>query len=146
MSSYVKQIGDAIEARLLTIIPSFSKSPYVWEVSNTNTKTSANIFRVIPDAANSIDGTLRTLTMNQKFTVFLTTSFANKNSSDIVLQAKIESLYAAIETVSLDAMQRHFAISRIMSVAGVEMTAADIDRDNDTVTIGAAYSVLYRME
>jgi hypothetical protein len=146
VSSYVKQITNSLEARILTLVPTFKKSPYVWSVEKNNAKTSNKIFRVIPDAAQSVDGTLRTLTISQKFTVFLTTNFANKNISDQSQQDETESLYAAIEILNLDAMKRHFAISRIMSVSGIEMTAPEIDQDNDTVTIGASYNVLYRME
>lgn len=135
-----------MEARLLVIIPTFTKAPYVWSVNNNNSKTSKNIFRVIPDAAQSVDGTLRTVTISQKFTVFLTTNFANKNTSDVVLQNEIENIYTALQVVTLDAMQRHFAINRLMSVPSMEMTAPEIDHDNDTITIGASYSVLYRME
>jgi len=146
VSSYVKQITDSIEAKIISLIPAFSKSPYVWSVGNNNTKTSNNIFRVIPDAGQSIEGAMRSLTISQKFTVYLTTNFINKNASDVELQTAIESLYVSLELVTQEAMLRRFAINRIMSVPEFELTAPEIDQDNHTVTIGASYRVLYRME
>lgn len=146
MSSYVKQISDAIEAKLAVLLTSFTKAPYVWDLSANNVKTSKNAFRVVPGDASSVEGSLRTITMNQKFTVFLTTNFINKDSCDLVLQAAIESLYESLELVTNEAMQRRFAIARIMNVASVELSAPEIDRENNTVTIGATYSVFYRME
>ena len=146
MSSFVKNITDAIETKLATVIPTFTKSKYVWSVANNNTKTSKNIFRVIPGAASSIEGTLRTITMSQKFTVFLTSTFGNKNSSDEILQDEIEAIYVALDLVTAEAYQRRFGTVRIMSVQAVELTEPEIDNENDNVSIGATYTINYRME
>ena len=89
---------------------------------------------------------MRSLTVSQKFTVYLTTNFINKNASDVELQTAIESLYVSLELLTQEAMLRRFAINRIMSVPEFELTAPEIDQDNHTVTIGASYRVLYRME
>lgn len=146
MSSYVKQITDSIEAKLAILLTSYSKAAFVWDLASNNAKTSKNAFRVIPGEASSVEGSMRTITLSQKFTVYLTTNFINKESNDLVQQAAIEELYNSLEIVTNEAMQRRFAIARIMSVSGVEMTAPEIDQENNTVTIGAAYSVFYRME
>lgn len=146
MSSYVKQITDAIELKLGTLLPTFKRSPYVWSIGKTNTKTSTNVFRIIPGTAESVDGTLRTITIKQSFTVYLTSSFVNKNTTDEVLQNTIESLYEALELVTIEAMQRRFNISRIMAAESLELLAPEIDHDSDIVSIGATYKFIYRME
>lgn len=146
MSSNVKLIADAIGAKTATLAPAYTKAPYVWDVELNNTKTSKDIYRVIPGDGNSVEGTFRTITMDQKFTVFLTTNFVNKNGNDLELQGAIERGYAALELITAEAMQRRFAINSILSVSGLELISPEIDKDNHTVTIGASYSVLYRME
>jgi hypothetical protein len=115
-------------------------------VASNNSKTSSKIFRVIPDSGNSVDGTLRTITIAQKFSVYLTTNYINKNTNDSELVSAIELLYSSLELVSQEAMQRKFAIARVMTVEGFELTSPDIDIDNHTVSIGATYTILYRME
>lgn len=146
MPSVVKQITNEIENRLEAIIPGFSKASYIWSIATNNSKTSQMVFRVLPDQGNSTTGTLRTITMSQKFNVLLTTNYTNKNSSDSALQDAIEVLYVAIETVTRDAMARHFSTLKIINVESVELAAPEIDNDNHIVSIGASYTIIYRME
>ena len=146
MFSYVKQITDAVEAKIIFLLPTFTKSPYVWSIGNNNSKTNQKVFRVIADAGTSIDGAMRSITMDQKFTVYLSTSYINKNSNDTGLQDAIESLYASLEVITTEAMLRKFNINRVMSVSGLELSAPEIDHDNHIVSIGATYTMLYRME
>lgn len=146
MSSYVKKITDAIEAKIISTLPGFSKSRYIWSIENNNTKTNNKVFRVIPESAQSVEGTMRTLTIEQKITVFLTTSFVNRNGEDQALCDAIEELYSSLELITNEAMKKHFDFNRILNVVGVDISAPEIDNNNDIVSIGATYTILYRTE
>lgn len=146
MSSFTKQITDAMELKVKDLLPTFTKSPYAWDFSLNNARANKNIFAIIPGQARSTDGTLRTITLEQAFTVKLSTNYINKNGNDLELQAAIEVLYLSLEIVMKEAMQRRFAINRIMNISSVELTEPEIDNQDHTVTIGATFSALYRME
>ena len=143
MASYIKQITEAIEDRLLSVIPTFIKSIHTFSKLTGSPKAKYS-YRVLPGEAESGEGVTRKITYRQKFNIFLDCHY--KADTDVVLQVEVETLYASLELVTSEAIQKRFSSPLIMNVESVALTAPEINHDDKIVTIGASYSVLYRME
>lgn len=139
------EIATQLEAKIISLFPEFKKSPYKWNFERNNTKTSAKNFRVLPEDGNSIDGTMRTITKSQQFTVSFTTTFVDKNDSDQDLQAEIEKLTDMCEQLQTEATSRKFNIDRIMNVPNFSFSSPEIDYEEKTVSMSTTYTINYRM-
>lgn len=146
MSNIALDIRDQLRTQLQAELPTFTEALYKYDHSQNNYTHNEKIFSIIPDAANSVSGSTRTITVDQDFLVRLSTEFKNIEDTDNALDTALFSLYEAHETLYRVFYQRNLSISRVMVVSELALDAPEINNENSIVTIQARYRIKYRTE
>ena len=144
MASIVQDIVTQMKAQIAENIPSRGESRYVWSLESNSYKTNRDLFAVRPLGASSVAGTNKTITLDQDFEVVLSTQFQNKGDNDASLQEAIFALHQDAETLYRFAYQRKFNIDRVLVVNSVEIAEADIDNENNIVSVASRFNIKYR--
>jgi hypothetical protein len=144
--SLVEEIRNAIETYLATLIPEFTKSQYVWDTTLNSDSKTKKYFSVRPSTASFVNGTCRTITVEQDFILEIGDSFRNKRDSDQDADEKIFQIYQAHETIYRALMRDNFGIARVQVVQNFSMTEPLVDNENKSVKIETTFSVKYRTE
>jgi hypothetical protein len=144
--STVEEIKNAIEAYVASLAPTYQKSQYIWDSSlNSDSKTKA-YYAVRPGASSFVNGTCRTITLDQDFTLEIGDNYRNKKDDDWDADGKIYDIYQIHETIYKAVMMDNFGIPRVLVVSDFSLNDPQVDKENKSVKIEATFTVKYRME
>lgn len=143
--SIVEQIKTAIESYISSNLPEFAKAPYNWTV-DLNSYSKKRYFAVRTGAATFVNGTCRTITIDQSFEIELSASYNNRGDTENDADSKIMELYAAHETIYRNIMRDNFNIGRVQVVSALDIDAPLVDNENKACRILATYTIKYRTE
>lgn len=144
--SIVEQIKNAMELYIGTLIPTFSKSQNIWDSSLNSDSKTRTYYAVRPQSAAYVQGTCKTIMVEQEFAIEIGDNFRNKKDSDADADAKVYAIYEAHETIYKEIFRDNFGIPRVQVVSNFSMGTPEIDNDNKSVKIESIFTVRYRME
>jgi hypothetical protein len=142
----VQEIVDAIEINIQSLLPTYKKASFVYDLSLNNRKQSKKIYAITPQSASNVSGSTLTVTLDHSFDVTLSDAYSPKNDSDINLQDKILEIHNDIESLYKELFQRRLGLAKVLVVQVVDISSPEIDNDNNTVAITASFSIKYRKE
>lgn len=144
--SIVSDIIQAIEDKISSESPGYTKSQYVWDPLKNADSKSDKYFAVRPSDASFVSGTCRTITLEQQFEIELGNNFKNRRDKDSDANDKIMELYEAHEAIYRAVMRDNFNIGRVQVVGGLDIASPEIDNENKVCRLIATYTIRYRTE
>jgi hypothetical protein len=142
----VQEIVDAIEINIQSLLPTYKKASFVYDLSLNNRKQSKKIYAITPQSASNVSGSTLAITLDHSFDVTLSDAYSPKNDSDINLQDKILEIHNDIESLYKELFQRRLGLAKVLVVQVVDISSPEIDNDNNTVALTASFSIKYRKE
>jgi len=141
----VREIRDAFNTQIESILPSYSRSKYKWSFADNNKPNSKSIYAVRIGSAGTISGTNQTITQERLFEVLLSNRFESKGDNDNDLDEKIIQLIDDHEALQVELYRRKLNISRVLVINAIDITEPEIDNENNIVTMTATYTVRFRL-
>lgn len=144
----VDDIVNAIEGEITTLLPSYKKAAFVYDLARNNRKQSKKIYAIVPDSATSVTGTVQAITLDHNFNVTLSDIYKPSGDTDTDLQDKVLAIHTDIETLYKELFQRRLGLPsvRVLVVQIVDIAAPEVDQDNNFVSITATFNIKYRKE
>lgn len=143
--SIVLDIKNALELRINSILPSFKRSKFVFDIIS-NPSNMINVYAIRPLDAQTVSGSNKTATIDQEFEIELATRYNTANESDTDLEIKVYNLYQEHEKLYKNLFRENFLLDRVLVVQSFRLTRPDISSENNFVSIIATYSIKYRTE
>lgn len=142
----VRDILGALDSKVSEILPTYNKSVYVYDLDKNNRKAMKKIYAIRTQAGTSTSGVLQSVTMSQDFEVILSDIYQPKGDNDRDIETKILSIHDDIEKLYKEIYQKRLDLSsaQVLLVELVDITAPEIDIDNNYVSIGLTFKVKYR--
>ena len=142
----VSEIKAAIESKV-SEVTGFTQAPFRYDFAKNNKNKAKDIYAVRIGESNTVSGTNQTITQDRTFEVYLSTRFGQNGSSDIQIDEAIIALIDKHELISVQLFRRELQITsaRLLVVDAIDISAPEIDNDNDTVSILATYSMKFRL-
>ena len=106
-------ILNAIESRVNVVLPSYKRLKYSYDLEKNNKRTSDDAYGIGAGAGSSVEGTFRTITMDQEFFVILTKDFGGR-SDDNAERAALKAIYDDMETLYRDLFQSKLGIPAVV--------------------------------
>lgn len=144
--SIVSDITSAIETTIQALVPTFSRSQYVWGTTQNSDSKNKQFFAIRPQDASFVSGTCRTITIEQQFQVEFGDSYKNRGDKDSDANDKIMALFEVHESLYREIMRNNFNIGRVQVVGGLDISSPEVDNENKVCRIVANYTIRYRTE
>jgi len=145
MADVVKDISDALNARIQAVLPDFRPLDYVYDTSKNSFYNNAKRFGVAIGSGTNSPTTTKSITIDGIFTVVLTTDFKSNANNDADLQAQILALQDSMGEVYLDVVHTKLGIPLTVFDINVESIGTPIIFDEaKVVQLDADFSILYR--
>lgn len=106
-------ILNAIESRVNVVLPSYKRLKYSYDLEKNNKRTSDDAYGIGAGAGSSVEGTFRTITMDQEFFVILTKDFGGR-SDDNAERTALKAIYDDMETLYRDLFQSKLGIPAVV--------------------------------
>jgi hypothetical protein len=144
----VQDILTALEAKVASLLPTYKKSPFNYELEKNNRKGAKKIYAIRVEAGASSTGVLQSVTIDQNFEVILSDIYQPKNDNDKDLESKILSIHTDIETIYKDVYQKRLDLTsaKVLLVEVVDLSKPEIDLDNSSISIIATFKIRYRTQ
>jgi hypothetical protein len=133
-------------AQSLALLPTYKPAPYNWNLDLNNRKQAKKIIAVKPLSGASFAGPLRTIAIDQEFSVILSDVYNNKGDNDQDLNDKIYAIYEDIETLYKNLMLRKLNISTVLGVLIVDIKEPNINEEEKYLSVEATFSVKYKKD
>jgi hypothetical protein len=145
--SAVSEIVEKIEGKIVELLPSYKQLPYAYSIE-LNDRLADKNFAVKIGSATTTDGTNRAVTFDHEIDVLLSQKWLPKRGQgDSDLRDKISQISSDLETVYKELYKRPMAVesASLLIIAPLDLSAPDIDNDNNIVSITLTLSVKYRV-
>lgn len=106
-------ILNAIESRVNAVLPSYKRLKYSYDLEKNNKRASDDAYGIGAGAGSSVEGTFRTITMDQEFFVILTKDFGGRND-DNAERTALKAIYDDMETLYRDLFQSKLGIPAVV--------------------------------
>jgi hypothetical protein len=145
--SILGDIVDKIEDKINSLLPTYKPFPFVYDYE-LNDRINDKNYGIRLGTGESISGMTNAVTMDQNVEVFLTQRYSPKKAQgDMDLRVKISDISGDLETLYKELYRRPMAITSasLLIIAPLDLSAPEIDNDNNLVTITLTLSVKYRV-
>lgn len=143
MSNLVQQIREGMESIVATELPTFSELKYKFDVEKNDFRNNANRYGVVPRDITEVEGTIRSVTVDQTFELVLTTDYTNRKTDDAQMTA-IEALYDSMEEVYKLVSYRKAGLSGIVLVVTLDTIEQEFFDENNVAVLRGNFIVKYR--
>lgn len=142
----VTAIIAALEGRLAAVT-SFTKLPYVYNVSKNNWKMIQDGYAARPGSTDETATVTNRLTYIQSFEVVLTKGYMQSSVGDLALQSAVTELSDLMHSVFVDAEQTRLNIpSTVLNVLNLSIDEPEVYEDEKVVALTGRINILYRLE
>jgi hypothetical protein len=143
----VSDLVTYLEGKVETLVPGYIKFPFCYSLEDNTSQANKN-YAVNVGSANSTSGLNGYITVDHSFEVKLAQKFIQKKGEgDSDLRAKIATVSTDIETLYKSLYRRPggIASAALLLISPVDVSAPDIDNDNNLVTLTLTLNVKYRV-
>jgi len=136
-------ILNAIESRINAVLPSYKRLKYSYDLEKNNKRASDDAYGIGAGASSSVEGTFRTITMDQEFFVILTKDFGGRND-DNAERTALKAIYDDMETLYRDLFQSKLGIPAVVYLVS-ELSLDEPEKIADNViSIRMNFTVKHR--
>lgn len=136
-------ILNAIESRVNAVLPSYKRLKYSYDVEKNNKRASDDAYGIGAGAGSSVEGTFRTITMDQEFFVILTKDFGGR-SDDNAERTALKAIYDDMETLYRDLFQSKLGIPSVVYLVS-ELSLDEPEKIADNViSVRMGFTVKHR--
>lgn len=136
-------ILNAIESRVNAVLPSYKRLKYSYDVEKNNKRASDDAYGIGAGAGSSVEGTFRTITMDQEFFVILTKDFGGR-SDDNAERTALKAIYDDMETLYRDLFQSKLGIPSVVYLVS-ELSLDEPEKIADNViSVRMSFTVKHR--
>jgi hypothetical protein len=136
-------ILNAIESRVNVVLPSYKRLKYSYDVEKNNKRASDDAYGIGAGAGSSVEGTFRTITMDQEFFVILTKDFGGR-SDDNAERTALKAIYDDMETLYRDLFQSKLGIPSVVYLVS-ELSLDEPEKIADNViSVRMGFTVKHR--
>ena len=136
-------ILNAIESRVNAVLSSYKRLKYSYDVEKNNKRASDDAYGIGAGAGSSVEGTFRTITMDQEFFVILTKDFGGR-SDDNAERTALKAIYDDMETLYRDLFQSKIGIPSVVYLVS-ELSLDEPEKIADNViSIRMSFTVKHR--
>jgi|GEM_PF-6841454 hypothetical protein len=136
-------ILNAIESRVNAVLPSYKRLKYSYDLEKNNKRASDDAYGIGAGASSSVEGTFRTITMDQEFFVILTKDFGGRND-DNAERTALKAIYDDMETLYRDLFQSKLGIPAVVYLVS-ELSLDEPEKIADNViSIRMNFTVKHR--
>ena len=143
MSSNQTDILNAIDTKVAELLPSYTRLAYSYDLEKNQSRNSDNSFAIGVGSAESTEGVLKSVTLNQNFFVVLSATTHNRSSDAKEIEA-LKTIYDDIETIYKD-----FVLSR-MDLPNIVMVVDSLSLDEpekiaqNVISVKANFNIMHR--
>ena len=136
-------ILNAIESRVNAVLPSYKRLKYSYDLEKNNKRASDDAYGIGAGASSSVEGTFRTITMDQEFFVILTKDFGGRND-DNAERTALKAIYDDMETLYRDLFQSKLGIPAVVYLVS-ELSLDEPEKIADNViSVRMSFTVKHR--
>ena len=136
-------ILNAIESRVNAVLPSYKRLKYSYDVEKNNKRASDDAYGIGAGAGSSVEGTFKTITMDQEFFVILTKDFGGR-SDDNAERSALKAIYDDMETLYRDLFQSKLGIPSVVYLVS-ELSLDEPEKIADNViSVRMSFTVKHR--
>ena len=136
-------ILNAIESRVNAVLPSYKRLKYSYDLEKNNKRVSDDAYGIGAGAGSSVEGTFRTITMDQEFFVILTKDFGGR-SDDNAERTALKAIYDDMETLYRDLFQSKIGIPSVVYLVS-ELSLDEPEKIADNViSVRMSFTVKHR--
>jgi len=137
------EILNAIESRVNAVLPSYKRLKYSYDLEKNNKRASDDAYGIGAGAGSSVEGTFRTITMDQEFFVILTKDFGGR-SDDNAERTALKAIYDDMETLYRDLFQSKIGIPSVVYLVS-ELSLDEPEKIADNViSVRMSFTVKHR--
>jgi hypothetical protein len=145
--SVVNDLMSKLLVKVEVLLPQYKQMPYVYDLE-LNDRLADKNFGVRLGSATTTDGTNKSVTFDHSIEVILSQKWLPKRGDgDSDLRQKISDISGDLETVYKELYKRPFALNSaaLLIIAPLDLSAPEVDNDNNLVSITLTLSVKYRV-
>ena len=146
MADVVQEIKTSIAGTITTLFPEKTESKYVWDLTRNMTKKNEDLYAVRPGEIFRIPGVTKNVTVEQTYSVILSTSYNDSPSNDQDLQDKIFDLFDNVTDLWGAIFRSKCNNARVLVVSDFETDRPEINDKDRVVSLETRFTVQYRME
>jgi hypothetical protein len=142
VNSAVERIITFLESVIATVGPTLSPSKHYYDFELNPSTRDDRIFAVRPGRASSIEGTTKSVTINQEFEIELARDFFGSEANDLELRKAINAIYYDNEKI-----MKELSMSRsedILNILPPSFDAPKINENGRSVSVVFNYPIIYR--
>lgn len=145
--SVLNDLTDKLNDKVEALLPDYKPMPYVYNLE-LNDRLADKNYGIRVGSATTTDGTNRAVTFDHDVEVILSQKWLPKRGEgDSDLRQKINDISGDLETVYKELYKRPFALNSasLLIIAPLDLSAPEVDNDNNLVSITLTLSVKYRV-
>lgn len=146
MADVVQEIKTSIAGTIVGLFPTKTESKYVWDLARNQNQKNANLYAIRPGEIFRVPGVTKNVTVDQTFSVILSTSYNDSPSNDQDLQDKIFDLFDNVTDLWGEIFRSKCGNARVLVVSDFESDRPEINDKDRVVSIETRFTVKYRME
>lgn len=136
-------ILNAIESRVNTVLSSYKRLKYSYDIEKNNKRASDDAYGIGAGAGSSVEGTFQSITMDQEFFVILTKDFGGR-SDDNAERTALKAIYDDMETLYRDLFQSKLGIPSVVYLVS-ELSLDEPEKIADNViSVRMSFTVKHR--
>jgi len=145
MSSSQRQILSAIDTRVQAVLPTYSLLKYSYDLEANDYRGSELGYGVTVGGGNSVEGTHKSITMDQSFGVILTGRFGGR-AKDLAEREALNVIYDNLELLYVDFFQSKLGINSVVYlVSSLELDEPEKIADN-IISVKMNFTVKFRKQ
>jgi len=144
MSDIVKDIATAFEAQVAIVLPTYAELDWKYLVDKNNYFNNALRFGVIPSGGFSASTIIKSVTVNQTFTLILTNEYVNSNDTDSQQQDSIFELYDAVNEVYVAVEGKKLGLTQVLDISLGTIDTPFFIEEQKVAVLTTDFSIQYR--
>lgn len=145
MATIVKQINDAVEARITIALPDYALLNYKIDVAKNNFVTNNKRFGVVPLDADPAPTILKHYSLDHNYLITLTHGYINQQTNDADQREKTFVLYDATDKIYIDILNTKAGIPNIiLNIRSISLAEPEYLEDEKVVILRSLVQVRYR--
>ena len=143
MSANQTDILNAIDTKGAALLPSYTRLAYSYDLEKNHSRNSDASYAVGVGSAESAEGVLKSVTLNQNFFVVLSATTHNRRYDAKEIEA-LKTIYDDIETI-----YKEFVLSR-MGLLSIVMVVDSLSLDEpekiaqNVISVKANFNIMHR--
>lgn len=145
--SVLNDLTSKLDVKVQALLSLYKQMPYVYNLE-LNDRLADKNYGIRVGSATTADGTNKSVTFDHDIEVILSQKWLPKRGDgDSDLRQKINDISGDLETVYKELYKRPFALNsaHLLIIAPLDLSAPEVDNDNNLVSITLTLSVKYRV-